>query len=612
MSNNNTTQLPDETEQKLKQLQENGEPTPLNRTNYVLSISDRYESKADGLQNEGNQNPFDAYDNRDIEGDLLIQHTVDPTNNWYELRDNAGGMSETVLKDKFMTFEDGTKINQTSTRGNQGQGGSVFLGVGSLVEIETMKDGERTTARWTPEKRDFGFRDLQSLTEDGTIIRVENIRDEYMEDLRNVDHMENLMRRYWQKSLERDDVTITYEVKGYGSRQITPKEFDEDSITERKTITDIDGVEELEIIVFDEKRPEPFGDLLALNIYGQTIDWKNPRNVYDRDRVLAFAELDPEFKDAEYPNHRGFKEKENPKVKKTIRSCKDKIREVMDEYRDDPSGRLDSDQLNEAKKIINSLINGTKLQEELFGSDGSEGPPKEPTEKNNLFPQNVSIPDRDKELGDSFEVGVDVKNPKGNGYACDIELKLMYPLSKLNEVEDEVIETKRIKDLYVKGGKVEDTKPVDFTLPDDGIEGRYRIGVNVITKYRKNERIEGTTAWLTVGEDEDRSDPISNMKGINKPQGTEDEGDHKVMMSNNTPWINLNHPEFQNVLDDNRHKNAVRDYCVRNILTTLGDQLIEKRIEPEMDEEEVTEVVTKVRTEVDRIEGKQFSDEVEV
>lgn len=602
------------------------EKIPINRENYIESLSNRYKNKADALQNEGIQNPVDEWNSPEINrkekldtDKARIKTRFDPEKKELEVRDNVGGMKPTVLKDRFMTFEDGEKDKDSKTRGSEGQGGAIFLAIGDKTEIETLhyETGERTTAEWTSDgyrKFDTG---LNELDQPGTIFRVKNVHDDFVEQFKNFNEMEKLVRRYWQKTLQEDDVIISYQVRGYVEKRFEPYNLaeDNDEIEEIVTREDIDGVEKLEIIVFKEghTRPDAFNKMLAMNVYGQTIEWKNLQDVHARDRVLAFAEV-PELRGKDFPNHRGFRPVSE--VREIKNQLKGAIQEKMDEYRDVTETSQEQDNLmNEAIDTVSELIEGTEFEEVVKGDEGGEGP-VEPEEKDNIYPKSISIKDRDVEHGDTFKTSVMVENPKGQGYDCDVELEFLCPRDKIDEFEDQVIASTTLKeDMKVKANAKRLAGTHEFKIPDNDIDGRYRVRANVKTLYRKNPKIEGKTISIKVGEIDPKTTDIvqnGNDHGIEGTVLETSDRDEKSEISDGQLWLNASHPSFQKQVVGADDEDAWRDYVTINALRCLSDMLMREKVEKASDPDEVQDELAEVRKLSDKLEGKYSGDAVEI
>lgn len=590
------------------------EDNPINLPNYVKQLSGRYDSKPDGAQNEGIQNPLDEFDSRDDKNHLKIKITYDPDEKTLEFRDNAGGMDRETLKSQFMTFEEGTKTRNTKTRGSQGQGGAVFLQLGNdVVEIETLKDGERTSAKWTPERRgfDYGFKQLD---EEGTVIRVKEVKEKFDDSFKNFSEMERLIQRYWQSTLERDDVTITYEVVGFiEEREIEPfdiesldieKEVEEENIEvlDRADYDDLPEdvqekgkveIEKFHLYIFEEERPEVFKNVLAMNVYGQTIEWRMPQRVNSRHRVLAFAEV-PDIRSLDYPSHRGFKDKKVPtEVKKRL---SDLVREHTDELKDNTDTTEQQDEgIREARRKLNKHTEGTVFEElyDDFSPDGDEEPDENGTdgdidndEQENPYPIQGVIQERgtNPSFGDNLNLSVDVKNPKGQGYDVGLEIEFLYPLSKKQEVENELIDHVE-KEIYVKGNKVKNAGTFEFKIPENTeIEGRYRLRVKAHTEHKKTTETEQSTFYIEIGEDEENPSDDAKTSGSDKLDsielgraGGDWKASFKVIQDNRGRdrtqiWINATHPSFDRNVNT-KGKNQIRDYVYEASLLALSDHL---------------------------------------
>lgn len=579
-----------------------------NRSRYIKNLIDRYESDVpDGFQNEVIQNSIDAYDQRNIEEALQIEITIDPENNTLQVKDNAGGMTKKTLE-RFLTFEEGEKFGEDSeTRGSRGQGGAVLLGLGELVEIETVHNGNRTSAKWTVEDHAYGFKELQQLRTNGTIFRVKGVKDRYIEVLKNADYMQELIRKYWQKTLEREDVIIEYEVKGFGSKTIRPFVFNEENIQERVKRTDIEGVEELDMIVFKDSRPKTFSRILALNVYGHTIEWKSPHRINSSHRVLAFAEA-PELRDSEKPSHRGFKSTST--FRDTSNRIKDAIRSKMDEYRDlTKTSQSEDNEIQKEIEEINELIRKTDDVNKFF-KDDEEGPGPGPSQdKDNCYPANITTRPENIGRGDKFEVGFDIKNPKGQGYDAKAEVEFLYPRSKIDEVEDQVIATAEMdEEVMVKAGKTKSVGTYQFEIPDTEIEGRYRIRVKVKTLYPKNTGTESTTGWIQVGEDQENPGGTPKRGLIKSYNFTNGEPNWKREFSDSALYINVAHPRFLNEVKRSNDGDALRDYVSQAAFEALKEVIIEQRVEESDSVKEVSDKIEETNRRMDELESEHLNE----
>lgn len=608
------------------------ETNPINLDNYIASLSSRYDSKPDGAQNETIQNALDEFDRNDDKDKLLIQLYFDPELGIFEARDNAGGMSLDTLKKQYTTFEQGDKDQNTRTRGSEGQGGAVLLALGDYIEIETMRDGDRSSARWTPTNRGFNY-GFQQLDEDGTIVRVVNVEDEYKEDLKNFSHMKRLIQRYWQEALKRDDVTVTYEVEGFiEESEIEPVEMDEDKIektVEKENIkvmeTNSDDlpddvqekgyieIDSFKLFVFEEKRPEAFPDTLAMNVYGQTIEWRQPQRVNSKHKVVAFAEV-PDIRSLDFPNHRNFKDKKA--VKEVKKKLSQMVRNATEELRDNTeTTEAQEEGIKEAVRQLNEKTEGTVF-EQLYGDfdpDGNEEQDEEgeegqvDSEPDHPYPSSCSIQERGEnpDFGDNLNADISVRNPKGVGYDVETTVEFLYPRSKTDEVEDELIDAVR-KDNYVKGNREKRVGTIEFKIPENQeIEGRYRIRIKSKTRYKKNVAEEQSTYYIEIGEDVSISNPGQKTSG---PQRLDDislgraDGDWKAKFNvtedgEHRIWINATHPAFDKEVVSRRSQEDILDYCFQCGITAFVDRLTGQKI----DEHEQSEDFNDLRDELDEI-----------
>lgn len=564
--------------------------TPVNVTESAKNISDRYEEGIlDGLQNETIQNSVDGFEKNQKEGNidkgknLRIELVYDPKERKFEWRDNAGGMSEEILRDYFLSLSFKEKVPGTF-RGSRGEGAGVFMELGEYVGVETLHLGQRSTGAWNCRngKRDFNW-SSNKLDINGTLVEVYNVKDRYADKLEDIDRFEKLVRRWWHKILERNDVEITYEVKGEEKRHITPLDLSGAEKLVRRNLKTEDGinVEKLEIFIFEDERPAEFKRTLGVNIHEHTIDWTTPQGIPSHKRIVAFAEV-PDLYEHEKPSHRGFRSN------RVTRNARARIREAITEVAEreiEEVEEITQDMQSELEKMIDLYNQWVGENSEVFNfldsterkhsdsQDKSQGEAEEEgrgnsqvgepdtankhTEKDSESEEEemphislLSPGKRDFKRGDTVRLTTYLKNPIRTTYEnCSLSIALINPSGdQVDNIRETGIELQSNQERQPK-------KEFKFDIPEDAEKGRYVVkGV-----LKSDKGYSSKSEWFRVEVDpqEWKSNVPTGGLGLDEAKLAEFDEDREPVdrdqayldLEGGRILINMEHPSYDRALD---------------------------------------------------------------
>lgn len=565
------------------------EETPVNVRESAKNIADRYDQGIlDGLQNETIQNSVDGYEKNLKNGnipenqELQVELTYYPSEEKFTWKDNAGGMSREVLEKYFLSLSFKEKVDG-SFRGSRGEGAGVFMELGNYVGVESRHQGKTSTGAWNCKsgKRTFEW-ESQKLAEDGTLVEVFGVKEEYANKLEDIDRVEMLARRWWHKILQREDINVTYEVKGVEKREITAVDISDAEEVVKRNIDTGEGikVDKLEIYIFDEKRPNEFSRALALNIHEHTIDWTTPKNIPSQKRIVAFAEA-PGLREYEKPSHRGFRRNSvTSNVRKAISGAIkevaereiDEVEELTEEMENDLSKMIDlyNDWIGTNSEVFDFMdgsdedntsknTEGGKEKKESRGSSTVGEPEDEDTksrddseqeEKETPHISQLSTGKRDFERGDTVNITTYLKNPLRATYkGCSLKMVVKNPEgNEVKEMSESEIELKSNQERQPR-------KTYEFEIPENGDKGRYVVKA----VFKSDKGYTSKTTWFRVEvEPQDwKSSVPSGGLGLNEARLAEFDVDKEpverdqayLMLDEGRILINLKHPGFDRALD---------------------------------------------------------------
>lgn len=622
--------------------QEETELTPIDRVQYYENIGERYDGGlVDGIQNETIQNSVDGFEQNDLDS-VTIQLTYDPENRTFEWRDNAGGMPFKTLKGSFLAFESGDK-SKGQFRGSRGQGSAVFLNLGQYVGVEVLHDGERHTGFWDSEtgERNFDTWKSEELVEEGTRVVVDNVKDEHHDDLCDIELVESLIHKWWERTIRRNDVEIIYRVKGQEERVIEPLDMSE-AEHQRYNNIHVDGAEDidtLDIYYFEDGRPSEFDRVCALNVKGHTIQWTTPHGIDGQNKVVAFAEIDGMYK-YEKPAHRGFKGA-------PITSVRQAIKKEISQYAQrklNPQDEVDEsvdEGLEKAKELASEVLGDVggfdflQITSTTTGkgnkpnAPGGGTTPTSPTEEpDDPYCSKLEIGERDREKGDVITPDIHIKNPKSKTYNKEdlkMQVQFLYPDGHKETLADSIIEQDG-EGVYVKGGKtVKPNNSYSFTIPEDGPDGRYRIRVIVIDKSGKSNKFQTKASWVRVGiESQPRGGTQEvSQTGVNDVvlyESEEDEDTPPVerkksqINDEGTVFLNRGYPGWEQAVEEDEDGETVLEYAYTAIIQKAIDKkmnrLVDKRENEEISLEEYRDELSNLQQKRDYIEAYFASREV--
>lgn len=189
--------------------------------NTLDRVVDDYSHHWQGVLGETIQNSFDAWCTNRFARDVIaedrpleIRFEVDLNQREFRTEDNAGGMPEDTFYHKFAGLDTpGEEKEAGGAGGSYGRGFHVIAGLGESTYAETNHEGFRGGIVVSG-ARQMRTDAQQRFDTHGTRTEVDACDVDVLVDLTEWGMVERYIQRRFQPLLQRDDVTITYEIDG--------------------------------------------------------------------------------------------------------------------------------------------------------------------------------------------------------------------------------------------------------------------------------------------------------------------------------------------------------------------------------------------------------------
>lgn len=189
--------------------------------NTLDRVIDDYSHHWQGVLGETIQNSFDAwatnrFERRTLPEDhpLEIRFEVDLNSREFRASDNAGGMPRETFYSKFAGLDTpGEEKESGGAGGSYGRGFHVIAGLGEWTYAETNHDGFRGGIVVSGARQMETEAELELDTQ-GTYVEVDDCDVDVLVDLTEWSIVRDYIQSRFQPLLERDNVSITYDIEG--------------------------------------------------------------------------------------------------------------------------------------------------------------------------------------------------------------------------------------------------------------------------------------------------------------------------------------------------------------------------------------------------------------
>lgn len=198
----------------------------VNTGNSVRMIRNDYSDPWLGVLREAVQNSTDGWgENGRLEDGhpLSMRFAFDPDKNVMDIADNAGGMSEEVLRDNLVAIDNPSEAkSEGDGAGAYGRGFWVIASSGRTVTVEVKHEGRILQTKVDPypsENEDATYDDIVELDEpdigngdEGTFYHIEDVLDADAQHFKDWPTVEEAFVRNFAPLLDDDRVTIEYAI----------------------------------------------------------------------------------------------------------------------------------------------------------------------------------------------------------------------------------------------------------------------------------------------------------------------------------------------------------------------------------------------------------------
>jgi len=577
------------------------------------NVVNSYDDVIDAFQKETIQNSLDGYNDnirewtRDIRKPLVIQFIFNPEERTMCWKDNAGGMDKDTWDNYFHGLGKTTKTAEINL-GFAGQGLSLINYLGEYVVTQTKHGDFSNSKVWKEDKIiSENLEDVPELDENGIRCLVKNVKEDFIESLCDIENIERLIQRTWDKILREDNIMITYRVeRGDGesmSKEIEAVDLDKcDLLIDQEWNLKCGDVSSK--IYFCEEGKPPFTGI-GINVKDQTIKWYNPMGISHTDRIIGWVDA-PFLHDSVKSTHEGFrntseKRKVEKKIKRELKrtvneeiqesaEISDKTRENMEEARDifnEALARIDTsfefipglEGTSGEEDDVNQETPGGPDIGEPEGKGKEEKPEKEEPDHPNI--SLISTAKRDFSREDTVVINLHVKNPTSASHECDLTVKIEDP-------EGDTV--KKWKDNTKLVSEQEKAFNAPYDIPEDAEKGRYKV-----KGYLENNSYEDSRSTYfrveTEPEPRHHDTPAPTKKGLEsiklarwgESEDTSEFELEKCMYDpdDNVVYIHPGHPGWKYAMDKKRVSEysyeCVLDACIKrrmeNLLEGLEDDV---------------------------------------
>lgn len=560
--------------------------------NTLQRVIDDYSHHWKGVLGETIQNSFDAwctnrFDRKVIPEDqqLEIRFEVDLNEREFRASDNSGGMPKETFLHKFAGLDTpGEEKQSGGAGGSYGRGFHVIAGLGESTYAETHHDSFRR-GLVVSGPRQMETEAEHSFPQQGTKIEVDGCDVEVLVDLTNRGMVEGYIQQRFQPMLQREDVSIIYDIEG-DEQEFEPVDISSFDILWSGDINFEYGGEDRvleDVVIYDKTSSDvevPFEGVQMLkrnehlkNPFMRIHEYK-PRQVRHLDKMFGFCDassLCPKYENNAHnrltqsaPSASGIKDKleeierehfigtptdleerdelvdttinvvnnqweNNPFDAEAEAPDDSNIEGLAGELSSDKGDSIDPDEVdddNSSSNILDGVEEDTENEPTTVDEieiDWAEGG-GEQEEKEPVPSLTCSTRQQRVDIAAEAEVWATVENPAGSSYS---EFKIIATLTQPDSDTAEELESFRLEVDPGEGTSGDDSWTVETPLA-----GTYTVDASLIeTGTEEREQLDTSIVEFEAGdpredessEGENDSQPVSFLEDITFVRAADEE-----------------------------------------------------------------------------------------